>query len=125
MIENLIHNDSRNASQIQTLLVVLDQTISLLTLIFKEASEDDQQQWELLASCFETHKNLHQHTLGLSLRPTNVTSLICSISQTGRPGRPSFIIHPGMLEDLLELGFSKQQIARLLGVFRWTQEMLH
>ena len=25
-----------------------------------------------------------------------------------------------MLEDLLELGFSKQQIARLLGVSRWT-----
>ena len=43
--ENLIHNDSRNVSQIQTLLVVLDQTISLLRLIFEETSEDDQQQW--------------------------------------------------------------------------------
>ena len=119
--KNLIHNDSRNVSQIQTLLVVLDQTISLLRLIFEEASEDDQQQWELLASCFEIiSQNLHQHTLELSLRPTNVTSLVCSISQTGRPGRPSFVIQPEMLEDLLELGFSKQQIARLLGVSRWT-----
>ena len=62
--ENLIHNDSKNVSKIQTLLVVLDQTISLLRLIFEEASEDDQQQWELLASCFETiSQNLHQHTL--------------------------------------------------------------
>ena len=61
-----------------------------------------------------------QHTLELSLRPTNVTSLVCSISQTGRPGRPSFVIQPEMLEDLLELRFSKQQIARLLGVSRWT-----
>ena len=119
--ENLIHNDSRNVSQMQTLLVVLDQTISLLRLILEEASEADQQQWELLASCFETiSQNLHQHTLELSLRPTNVTSLVCSISQTGRPGRPSFVIQPEMLEDLQELGFSKQQIARVLGVSRWT-----
>ena len=65
-------------------------------------------------------QNLHQQTLKLSLRPTNVTSVVCSISQTGRPGRPSFVIQPEMLEDLLELGFSKQQIARLLGVSRWT-----
>ena len=119
--ENLIHNDSRNVSQMQTLLVVLDQTISLLRLILEEAGEADQQQWELLASCFETiSQNLHQHALELSLRPTNVTSLVCSISQTGRPGRPSFVIQPEMLEDLPELGFSKQQIARLLGVSRWT-----
>ena len=118
--ENLIHNDSRNVSQIQTLLVVLDQTISMLRLIFEEASEDDQQQWELLASCYEISQNLHQHTPEPSLRPPNVTSLVCSISQTGRPGRPSFVIQPETLEDLLELGFLKQQIARLLGVSRWT-----
>ena len=111
-IENLVHNDSRNVSQVQTLLVVLDQTISLLGLISKEASKDDQQQWEMLASCLETiSRNLHQLTLELSLRPTNVTLLVCSISQTGRPGRPSFVIQPEMLEDLLDLGFSKQQIA--------------
>ena len=61
----------------QTLLVVLDQTISLLRLILEEVSEADQQQWELLASCFETiSQNLHQHTLELSLRPTNVNSLV-------------------------------------------------
>ena len=119
--ENIINNDSRNVNQIQTLLVVLDQTISLLRLILEEACENDQQQWELLASCFETiSQNLQQHTLELSLRPTNVTSLTCSISQTGRSGRPSFLIQPETLEDLLELGFSKQQIAKLLGFFRWT-----
>jgi hypothetical protein len=117
----LIHNDSRNVSGIRTLLVVLDQTISLLRLILEEANEDDQQQWELLAGCFETiSQNLQRHTLELSLRPTNVTSLRCNISQTGRPGRPSFLIQPEMLEDLLELGFSKQRIGRLLGVSRWT-----
>ena len=52
--ENLINNDSRNVNQIKTLVVVLDQTISLLRLILEEACEDDQQQWELLTSCFET-----------------------------------------------------------------------
>jgi hypothetical protein len=95
--EYLICNDSRNVSGIQTLLVVLDQTISLLRLILEEVNEDDQQQWELLASCFETiSQNLKQHTIELSLRLTNVTSLRCNISQTGRPGRPSFLLQPEM-----------------------------
>ena len=63
----LIHNDSRNVSGIRTLLVVLDQTISLLRLILEEANEDDQQQWELLAGCFETiSQNLQRHTLEMS-----------------------------------------------------------
>jgi hypothetical protein len=50
----LILNDSRNVSGVRTLLVVLDQTISLLRLILEEVDEDDQQQWQLLAGCFET-----------------------------------------------------------------------
>lgn len=119
--EYLNGSESRNVSEVQSLLLVLDQTISLLRSIVEDVDADDQQQWRLIAGCFETiAQNFQQHALELSLRPTNVTSLQCNLSRSGRPGRPSFLIQQEMLEDLLELGFSKQRISKLLGVSRWT-----
>lgn len=120
--EYLIRDDNRNVYGIQTHLVVLDQTMSLLRLISEQViNEDDRQQWKSLAKCFEgVSQKLQQYVSELSLRPTTVNSLRCNVVQTGRAGRPAFQIQPEMLEDLLGLGFSKQRIARLLGVSRWT-----
>ena len=71
--------------------------------------------------CFEDiSQNMQKHVTELSLRPTTINSLRCVAEQTGRPGRPPFHIQPEMLEDLLGLGLSKQKIAKLLGISRWT-----
>ena len=119
--ENMINAGSANINEIQTCLVVVDRTISLLRLIIQEVDEVDKQEWHAIESCFELIlQSLHSHVLELARRPTTLTLQNCNVESTGRPGRPAFHVQPEMLENLLGLGFSKQKIAKICGVSRWT-----
>jgi hypothetical protein len=119
--ESMISPGSTNINEMQTCLVVLDRTISLLRLIIQEVDEVDKQEWHTVESCFELIlQSLHRHMSELARRPTTLTTQKCNAESTGRPGRPAFNIQPEMLEDLLCLGFSKERIAKICGVSRWT-----
>ena len=61
-------------NEIQTCLVVVDRTISLLRLIIQEVDEVDKQEWHTSESCFELIlQSLHNHASELARRSTTLT----------------------------------------------------
>ncbi|CAB4006490.1 hypothetical protein AWC38_SpisGene3841 [Paramuricea clavata] len=117
----VINANSRHINEVEACLTVVDRTISLLGLIRQEVDEDDRQEWYAIESCFTfILQNLHSHMSELARRPTTLTMQSCNVEHTRRPGRPAFHVQPEMLEKLLGLGFSKEKIAKMYGVSRWT-----
>ena len=119
--ESSISAGSTNMDEIQTCLVFVDRTISLLRLIIQEVDEIDKQEWHTIESCFELIlQSLHDYASELARRPTTLTTQNCDVERARTPGRPEFYVQPETLEELLGLGFSKQKIAKIFGVSRWT-----
>lgn len=119
--EYILNVDSRNINEIQTFLVVIERTVSLLRLILQEVAQEDIQELQLIESCFECiSENLRKNVSELTSRPTTLTVRLSNVERTGNPGRPAFHMEPEMLEELLGPGFSKQKISMLYGVSRWT-----
>ena len=113
--ESTIGAGSTNMDEIQTCLVFVDRTISLLRLIIQEVDEIDKQEWHTIESCFELIlQSLHDYALELACRPTTLTTQNCDVERARTPGRPAFYVQPETLEELLGLGFSKQKIAKIL-----------
>ena len=66
---------STNMDEIQTCLVFVDRTISLLRLIIQEVDEIDKQEWHTIESCFELIlQSLHDYASELARRPTTLIS---------------------------------------------------
>ena len=119
--ESTISAGSTNMDEIQTCLVFVDRTISLLRLIIQEVDEIDKQECHTIESCFELIlQSLHDYASELARRPTTLTTQNCDVERARTPGRPAFYVQPETLEELLGLGFSKQKIAKIFGVSRWT-----
>ena len=91
----MISAGTTSMNEIQTCLVVVDRTISLLRLIIQEVDEVDKQEWHTIESCFELIlQSLHNHASELARRSTTLTMEICNVKRNGRPGRPAFYVQP-------------------------------
>ena len=120
-VEAALSSVEIDINEVQTCLVIVDRTVSLLRSILLDVGVEDKEEWEAMQECFiQVLRDLHRHFSEVVRRPTATTMQGCEVERTGRPGRPTFYVQPEMLEDFLALGFSKQKIANMCGVSRWT-----
>ena len=90
--ESSISAGSTNMDEIQTCLVFVDRTISLLRLIIQEVDEIDKQEWHTIESCFELIlQSLHDYASELARRPTTLTTQNCDVEHARTPGRPFYV----------------------------------
>ena len=83
--ENMISAGTTNMNEIQTCLLVVDRTISLLRLIIQEVDEVDKQEWHTIESCFELIlQSLHNYVSELARRSTTLTTEYCNVECNGR-----------------------------------------
>ena len=119
--DSLNHNESYT-SDVLTHIDLLERTIALPSQLSRVVTDEtDLKLLKDLQLVFsELLEKYLQHFGNNTSRQTRVSFLPCSPDKCAGPGRPSVYIPPEILEDLRELGFSWEKIARMFRVSRWT-----
>ena len=80
--ESMISVGTTSMNEIQTYLVVVDGTTSLLQLIIQEVDAVDKQEWHTIESCFELIlQSLHNHASERARRSTTLTTENCNVER--------------------------------------------
>ena len=92
--ESMISAGTTSMNEIQTCLVVVDQTTSLLQLIIQEVYAVDKQEWHTIESCFELIlQSLHNHASELARRSTTLTTEIYNVERLSAMGDGEELLH--------------------------------
>ena len=102
-----------------THLNLLDTTVKWLGQLMCIVDDQDKRLLEDLQSVF---LKLYEKLWSYQLRSqsTHLSAFPILIEQTGRPGRPPYVIAREFLEELRGLGFAWTKIAAMFKVSRWT-----
>ena len=122
-VEQITKLNSSSYEDIHINICELDKTVSLLRTLSHEEdlSNEDKQVLGSLAGAFsDVLSSLQEHVLALSRGPSIICQNTCGVKQVGKPGRPPYGISSEVLEDLLGMGFTCEQISRMFKVSRWT-----
>ena len=102
-----------------THLNFLDTTVKWLGQLMCIVDDQDKGLLEDLQSVFlKLYEKLRSHQL--RSQSTHLSAFPILIDQTGRPGRPPYVIAREFLKELRGLGFAWTKIAAMFKVSRWT-----
>ena len=80
--ESMISVGTTSMNEIQTYLVVVDGTTSLLQLIIQEVDGVDKPEWHTIESCFELIlQSLHNHASERARKSTKLTTENCNVER--------------------------------------------
>ena len=116
-----ISDDDEYRSNVLSHVDLLERTATLpaqLSLVVED--ETDLQLLECLRTVFVQVEVLLSHFGNSTSRQTRVSFLPYQIEKHEGPGRPPVFIPAEVLEDLREVGFTWDQIAKMFCVSRWT-----
>ena len=106
-----------------THLNLLDITVKWAGQLMCIVDDEDKGLLEDLQSVFlKLYEKLWSHQQ--RSQSTHLSAFPILIDQTGRPGRPPYVIAREFLEELRGLGFAWSKIAAMFKVSRWTIEIM-